>query len=113
MRIYRASLVIAAAVALCGCGKEDNSSSSGGGGALSAPAGYVGALAKGQQIATKNIDLASLNQNIQLFNAQEGRFPKDLDELVQSHYLPALPTPPAGMKLAYNPADGTVTMAPP
>lgn len=111
MKSYCACLVFAAMVALCGCGKEDNSPSSGGG-ALSAPGGYLGALAKGQQVATKSIDVASLSQTVELFNAQEGRFPKDLDELVQTHYLAALPVPPAGMKLAYDPTDGKVTIGP-
>jgi len=72
--------------------------------------GYLGALAKAQQAAVKTIDLSALKNNIQLFNAQEGRFPKDLNELVTQRYIPKLPITPVGMKLAYNATNGEVSM---
>lgn len=75
---------------------------------LNAPADYLGALGKAQQSAVKTVDVNSLRQAIQLFNADKGRNPKDLNELVQEKYLPALPTAPAGMKIVYDPSSGAV-----
>ena len=45
-----------------------------------------------------------------LFGAQEGRLPKDLDELVTLKYMPALPAPPVGMKIEYDAKTGDVTV---
>jgi hypothetical protein len=73
-----------------------------------APAGYLGALGKGQQAAVKTVDTASLNQAVQLFNVEHGRYPKDLDELVQDKYVRQLPATPHGMRLDYDAAAGKV-----
>jgi hypothetical protein len=73
---------------------------------LTAPVDYIGALGKAQKSATKTIDTASISQAIQLFNAAEGRWPKDLNELVTEKYLGSIPAPPAGMRFQYNPATG-------
>ena len=100
-------LALASAALVCGCGPDKSSETP-----ANAPSGYAGALIKGQQVAEKGIDTASLNQAVQLFNAQEGRNPKDLNELVAQHYLGALPQPPAGMKLSYDPASGKVSVIP-
>ena len=45
--------------------------------------------------AVKTIDVSYLNQAVQLFNTQEGRLPKDLNELVPN-YVAKLPAPPYG-----------------
>lgn len=104
-------MLVAAALVLIGCGKEEKSSPPAVTPA-SAPAGYVGALARGQQVAVKTVDVTSLNENIRLFNVQEGRNPKDLNELVAKQYLGALPNPPAGMKFDYDAAQGKVSVVP-
>jgi hypothetical protein len=104
-------MLVAAAVALGGCGKEQNTPPPAATPAK-IPAGYLGTLVKGQQVAVKTIDVTAINQEIQLFNVQEGRLPKDLDELVTLHYLGALPSAPAGMKLAYDPAQGKASVVP-
>jgi hypothetical protein len=106
MKSYYGLTLLAAGILAAGCGKEQGASPS------NAPSGYVGALAKGQQTAVKTIDVTSLNEDIQLFNAQEGRNPKDLDELVTQHYIGKLPDPPAGMKFVYDAAQGKVSVAP-
>jgi hypothetical protein len=111
MKTYCGLMLVAAAVFLGGCGKEDNSPPPAATPA-NAPAGYVGALVRGQQVAVKTVDVTSLNENVRLFNVQEGRYPKDLDELVSKQYLGALPAPPAGMKFVYNAAEGKVSVAP-
>jgi hypothetical protein len=104
-------MLVAAALVAGGCGKEQNSPPSAPAPA-GAPSGYAGTLVRGKQLAVKTVDVTSLNQEIQLFNVQEGRNPKDLDELVAQHYLGALPEPPAGMKLVYDAAQGKVSVAP-
>ena len=74
--------------------------------------GYLGTLAKAQQAAVKTVDVTSLNEEIQLFNVQEGRMPTDLNELVTKKYVGQLPAAPAGMKLVYDAVQGKVTTAP-
>jgi hypothetical protein len=79
-----------------------------GGNSNSAPADYLNTLANNKKLADKVIDTASLNKAVQLFGAQEGRLPKDLNELVTRKYLPALPPAPTGMKFAYDAKTGEV-----
>ena len=93
---------------ICGCGKKEdaappaktNANSSGN--PITAPVEYLGAVAQAKKYSEKAIDTAALNQQIQLFNAQEGHFPKDLDELVKEKYLKEIPKPPYGMKFVYD-----------
>ena len=75
---------------------------------MSAPADYVGALGKAQQLAVKTVDTTSLNQAVQMFNVENGRNPKDLNELVEKKFIPSSPAAPDGMKLEYDAADGKV-----
>jgi len=104
--------LVAAALVLGGCGKEQSSPPPAPAPApANAQAGYLGTLIKGQQVAIKTIDVTSLNEEIRLFNVQEGRNPKDLNELVTKQYLGALPNPPAGMKLVYDATEGKVSVA--
>ena len=102
---------------LSGCGKSEspapsNAAKPSSGNPLTAPADYLGAAAQAQKKSVKTLDEAGLNQSVQLFYAQEGRYPKNLDELVNPNYLPRLPTPPTGMKFDYNPATGQVKVVP-
>ena len=73
---------------------------------LTAPVDYLGAAGKAKRAAEKTVDTVGLNQAIQLFQAQEGRLPKTLDELVSKRYVSSIPAPPAGMKYDYNPQTG-------
>jgi hypothetical protein len=70
--------------------------------------GYLGALVKDQQAAVKTIDTTSLDQAIQLFSVQNGRNPKDLNELVEQKFIPKIPETPFGTKLVYDASAGTV-----
>ena len=65
-------------------------------------------MVKAKSLAEKTVDSAGLNQSVQLFFAQEGRYPKDLNELVKEKYIPAVPPAPNGMKIEYDPATGQV-----
>jgi hypothetical protein len=75
---------------------------------LTAPVDYLGAVNKAQRAAGNTLDTAAVKQAVQLFQAQEGRFPRHLNELVQSGYLARIPQPPSGMQWRYNPATGEV-----
>ena len=79
---------------------------------ITAPVDYLGAAAQAQKKSIKTLDEAGLNQNIQMFYAAEGRYPKDLNELVGPNYLTKLPAPPPGMKFDYNPTTGQVKVVP-
>ena len=74
---------------------------------ITAPVDYIGAVGQAQKYAVKQIDLAYLNQAIQLFNTQEGRYPKDLNELVPN-YVGKIPAAPYGSKIVYDASSGTV-----
>lgn len=97
-----------------GCGASSDKPSqptngaAGGSSPLSAPADYLGALGKAQQTAVKTVDTTSLNQAIQLFNVDNGRNPKDLNELVEQKFIAKIPDAPYGMKLEYDAAAGKV-----
>lgn len=105
-----------AGLLLVGCGESSNkpaspdstNTSGSSGNPLTAPVDYLAAVAKGRQSAIKTLDEVSLNQAIQVFNVDKGRFPKDLNELVAEKYIPILPTPPYGMKLVYDANSGKV-----
>ena len=112
-------LLLAAGLFLFGCGKMEDSTTpkltnaaAGSGNPLTAPVDYLGAVSKAQKSAVKSIDTSYLTQAIQLFNASEGRLPKDLNELVAEKYLPSLPAPPYGMKFEYSPATGQIKVVP-
>jgi hypothetical protein len=92
------------ALVLCaGCGDQTSNP-------VTAPADYVGTALKQQQSAIKTVDTTALNQAVQLFNVQEGRYPKDLNELVEKKYIGKLPQAPVGMKLVYDANEGKVSV---
>src|SRR5438309_7792777 len=98
--LYYLSVVVS--FSLVGCGEKSNSpatatnATSSGSSPLTAPADYLGAMGKAQQNAVKTVDTTSLNKAIQMFNVDQGRNPKDLNELVEKKYMPQIPTPPPG-----------------
>lgn len=107
-----------AALLVTGCAKKDaataehlrtNNSS---GNPLSAPVDYLGAVNQGRKKALKTIDHTALHSAIQLFNAQEERLPRDLNELVAKGYISTVPTPPAGSRFQYNPQTGDLKIVP-
>ena len=118
MRYFYGCVVLAGALIVGGCGKEQSNTPPPPAPAAAAPTGnpkdngYLGTLVKGQQTAVKGIDTAALNQEVQLFNVQEGRNPKDLNELVTKNYIGKLPDPPVGMKINYDATAGKVTVVP-
>ena len=107
------------AIALAGCGRKEQSSAgtstnapAASGNPVTAPVDYLGAAARAKKSAEKVVDTASLNKMLQLFHATEGRYPKDLNELVKEKYINSLPSPPVGMKIVYDAAKGEVQVVP-
>ena len=73
---------------------------------------YYGAMIKAKRNATVTADVASLKPSIDQFQVDKGRFPKDLNELVQEKYISKVPDAPYGMKIDYDPATGMVKVVP-
>jgi hypothetical protein len=72
------------------------------------PGDYLNNLATAQKRATKTVDTAAVNRAIEAFYVQEGRFPKDLLELVELKYIPQLPKLPEGANWNYDTNTGVV-----
>ena len=112
MRICLSILVsLLAAALLAGCGSGASSQNQGGNATASStsnnPADYLGALVQAKKTADKTIDVSYLNQALQLFNTQEGHYPKTLPELTPN-YVGKIPEPPIGWKLDYDATKGEV-----
>jgi|SoiMethySBSTD1v2_1073268.scaffolds.fasta_scaffold3364031_1 hypothetical protein len=108
-------LSLMAGLLFIGCKKEEASapkSSTSGGNPVTAPVDYLAAAAKAKQNAAKVVSGVGLDKAIQLFYANEGRYPKELNELVRPDYLGAIPPPPVGMRYDYNPTNGVVKVVP-
>jgi hypothetical protein len=86
----------------------ENSLSAPGENPLTAPVDYLDAVGKAKQSAVKTVDVTSLNQAIQMFHVDNGRFPKDLNELVAEKFIPQIPKAPYGMKIVYDANSGKV-----
>src|ERR1044072_9208921 len=87
-------LLVLGGLGLGGCGKHEAAKSSSTnestatGNPLTAPVDYLGAVAKAKKSADKTVETVSLNQAVQQFSVAEGRYPKDLNELVTEKYFP-------------------------
>jgi hypothetical protein len=110
MKIILASLTVAVAL-LSGCGDSSKPGTTANtvSNVVTAPVNYLGAVVQAQKHAEKVIDVSYINQAIQMFNVQEGRLPKTLDELVPN-YVGKIPAAPFGYKIAYDAAGGTVSV---
>jgi len=110
-------LMLVVAVVVAGCGEKNSVKSTATttnaepnyttGNPVTAPVDYMGAVVDAKKHSEKVIDVAYINQAIQLFQASEGRLPKDLNELVPG-YLGKIPQAPFGQKIVYDAATGTV-----
>ncbi len=111
---FLAGIAILFALFLSGCGdnsaKPTGSNTTSSGSPLTAPVDYLAAAGKAQQSAVKMVDTTSVNKAIEMFSVDKGRYPKDLNELVQEKYISKIPEPPYGMKLSYDATAGKVTV---
>ncbi|MHB8520777.1 MAG: hypothetical protein ACYDH9_08455 [Limisphaerales bacterium] len=109
---------LAAALVLVSCGKKEaaapaktsTNDSFSSGNPITAPVDYLGAVGKAKRTAERVVDSTSLNRAVQEFYASEGRFPKELKELVTEKYLPKIPEAPYGMKILYDATNGQVSV---
>ena len=110
--------LVAGVVIAGGCGKKPQAAAqptntpSAVGNPLTAPVDYLGAVNQARKSSARKVDLVSLKQAIEQFQAAEERFPNSLDELVTQRYLARLPEPPPGMKFDYHPQTGAIRVAP-
>lgn len=115
MKPIHSIVLLAASLVLPGCGDKKPSeppkptnSSNATGNPITAPVDYLGAVAQAKKSMEKSIEMSSLRQTVQQFQAGEGRLPKSLDELVAEKYINSIPKPPYGLKIVYDPASGDV-----
>jgi hypothetical protein len=69
---------------------------------------YGHTLAQAKKKAIVQTDFISVDRAIQAFQADKGRNPENLDELIKEKFLPRLPDLPAGKAYSYNPETGQV-----
>jgi hypothetical protein len=105
---------IIATVLLAGCGENSSNSSATNnvstnnlGNPIAAPVNYLGAVMQAQRYSEQQIDLAYVNQAIQQFNAGEGHYPTNLQEMIPN-YLGKMPQAPYGYKIVYDANTGTI-----
>lgn len=106
-------LVAVSGLLAAGCNDKSKSNistdtNSSGGSLVTAPVDYLEAAGKAQQRAAATVDTTALNQAIQLFYTEKGRFPKELNELVTEKFIPKIPEGPYGTRIEYDAATGTV-----
>jgi len=75
-----------------------------------APAEYLNNAAKTQKRAVKIVDVTAMNKSIESFYVQEGRYPKDLLELVEKGVLPRIPELPENATWDYDTNYGVVSI---
>ena len=113
-------IAVATGLLLAGCSQSSSTSQStnaaagstnqpnyASGNPVTAVPDYYGVVVQAQKYSENVIDVSYINQDIQLFNASEGRYPKDLQELIPN-YLAKMPVVPNGYKLVYDSTAGTV-----
>jgi hypothetical protein len=103
------ALLLACAVAsvflLVGCGNSSNSTPPP---ANNTSANNSSPVVQPEVYAQKKVDVASISQAIQQYNAAEGHYPPTLQDLVPT-YLAKIPPAPPGYKLNYDSTSGAVT----
>jgi outer membrane murein-binding lipoprotein Lpp len=110
LNILTPAALVLAGTLLAGCGDKSSSAPQTQAQTQSTnPADINNPLVNAKRTADQVIDGSALTAALQLFNVQEGRYPKTLDELVPK-YVGKLPEPPLGYQINYDPAKGEVTV---
>lgn len=113
-RVLATALVLGVLGSGLGCGKKDPNAKPDALGAnpAMAPLDYLAAQGKAKKFAEKTINMVEIQSAIQKFQAMEDRYPRNFTELVQQHYLGAMPEAPTGMRFVYNPSTGLAQLVP-
>jgi hypothetical protein len=118
MKAFAGCLCVGLVIFGSGCNQKSDTSTASApptntiGNPLTAPADYLGVVVKAKTGSEAKIDLISLNNAVQQYQALEGHLPATLDEMVKAHYYPRITPAPTGMKYDYNPATGKVSLVP-
>src|SRR5258705_2597680 len=106
MRLALWLLIVGAGLFFCACSKRESGTQSATNASNTSSSGnsadYFGAMTRAKKAADRTVGAAGVNQAIQMFQAEQGRNPTSLNELVTKKYLPSIPAPPTGMKYDYN-----------
>ena len=104
---YAPVIVFAAALAFfsAGCGDSSNSTTP----PANTSANNSSPVVQPEVYAEKKVDVASLNQAVQQYNAAEGHYPATLQDLVPT-YIAKIPPAPPGSKIDYDSSSGAVTV---
>jgi hypothetical protein len=95
----------ALAFVFAGCGGSSNSTAP----ASNTSANNSSPVVQPEVFAQKKVDVASLTQAVQQYNAAEGHYPATLQDLVPT-YIAKVPDAPPGYKLNYDSSSGAVTV---
>ena len=79
---------------------------------LTAPVDYLGAVGKAKTSMEKTLGTVGIDQALKAFSAEEGRYPKDLNELVTKGTISQIPPAPRGMKYDYDSKSGVIKVVP-
>jgi hypothetical protein len=112
MKIAAFMLPAACLCFLLGCGDKPADTGKSSGNPLTAPADYVEGLGKAQNSAKRTLSAVGLDQAIKTFYTEQGRLPKDLDELVSKGTISEIPPAPRGMKYDYDAKTGVIKVVP-
>jgi hypothetical protein len=114
MRLWTTCLVglLASALAACNGGGDmpgaNQEAKETGENPLTAPVDYLDAVSKAKSSTEATLAKTQIRQAIQTFQAENGKFPMNLDELIEDGYLRALPKAPYHTRFAYDKASGTI-----
>ena len=107
--------LVVSALTFSGCGEEkpeESSESAGtGGSVVSAPVDYLGAVANAKKSSEGKLALAQLQQAIQYYQIENGKFPESLEALLASDHLTRMPKVPYKTKFVYDSKSGKVDLA--
>ncbi len=96
---------VASTFLVVGCGGSSDSTTP----ASNTSANNPSPVVQPEAFAQKKVDVASLNQAVQQYNAAEGNYPATLQDLVPT-YIAKIPPAPPGSKLNYDSSSGAVTV---
>jgi hypothetical protein len=97
---------VTSAFLFAGCGGSSNSTPPP---ANNTSANNSSPVVQPEVYAQKKVDIASLTQAVQQYNATEGHYPATLQDLVPN-YIAKVPDAPPGYKINYDSSSGAMTL---